>query len=118
MLVHSRSVTIPPSVLYPLYITANCYTPSYPESTPRDPNAVILVLLHSAGFHKEMFEPTISELFGTMDQSHGKRPHTFSSFGLAGQIREIWSIECPTHGQSAVLNEDEIRKAEYDEKCS
>lgn len=48
--------------------------------------------------HKECWEPVIEMLFATMDaQKSGT------------QIREIWCIDAPNHGEGAVLNEEFLR---------
>lgn len=112
MSLYKRSVILPPSSLYPLHITANCYTPQITVDESVD--AVTLILLHSAAFHKEMFEPTISALFNSLQARGGDGD---ARQGSTTKIHEVWSIECPNHGQSAVLNEGELRKPEYDEKC-
>lgn len=109
MLRLAHSVTLSPGPAYPLHVTANCYRA---EGNARgDASAVTLILLHSAGFHKEMFEPTIAELFSLAGRggAHHRSPAQIA-------IREAWAVECPTHGYSAVLNEDILRSPEWDEK--
>ena len=73
---------------YPLLITAN----RYPFS--ENPGGLTLVFAHGTGFHKEQWEPTIEDLKKLDD---------------TGIIREVWSIEAPNHGDSAILNEEVLR---------
>ncbi|SCZ98464.1 BZ3500_MvSof-1268-A1-R1_Chr7-1g09158 [Microbotryum saponariae] len=57
-----------------------------------------LVLGHANGFHKETFEPMLSDLLEQFDSK--TRP-----------IGEIWSIDTFNQGDSALLNEDVLGKA-------
>ncbi|KAJ2914575.1 hypothetical protein MD484_g5853, partial [Candolleomyces efflorescens] len=77
-----------PRPSYPLLITAN----RYPFS--ENPGGLTLVFAHGTGFHKEQWEPTIEDLKKLDD---------------TGIIREVWSIEAPNHGDSAILNEEVLR---------
>ncbi|KAF8151943.1 Alpha/beta hydrolase family-domain-containing protein [Mycena galopus ATCC 62051] len=77
---------------YGLKVTATRYVPS-PELNPRGP---ILVLAHAYGSHKETWGPVIRHLF------------RLASEGAGPAIAEAWSIECPNHGQSAVINGPDI----------
>lgn len=113
MLPSPRKVVLPPCPAYPLYVAGNCYT--HPGAAASGPDAVTLVLLHSSGFHKEMFEPTIEELFGVVDAASDP---SGAWSGSAPRIRDVWVVECPTHGESAVLNEAAIRTAVHDESCA
>ncbi|PCH37587.1 alpha/beta-hydrolase [Wolfiporia cocos MD-104 SS10] len=80
---------------YPLLITAKRYW--VPGLASDDPSALTLILTHGTGYHKEQWEPTIEHLY-----EH-----------LAGQspvrVRDVWSIDCPNHGEAAVLNEQTLR---------
>ncbi|KIP03755.1 hypothetical protein PHLGIDRAFT_121288 [Phlebiopsis gigantea 11061_1 CR5-6] len=105
MLHPMHAVAVPPSAAYPLHVTANCYRPGPPlAGSEDDPDALTFVFLHSAGFHKEMFEPTIDALFAAV--AAWPRP----------SVREAWAVECPTHGESAMLNEGILRQPEWDGK--
>ncbi|KAJ3552284.1 hypothetical protein NM688_g4227 [Phlebia brevispora] len=53
-----------------------------------------LLCLHSIGSHKELWEPILENVFQSQETSHEKLP----------RIREIWSLDCPDHGDSALLN--------------
>ena len=105
MLQPAHAVAVPPSAAYPLHVTAKCYRPAGRGAGDDEPDALTFIFLHSAGFHKEMFEPTIEALFAAA--AHSARP----------RVREAWAIECPTHGESAVLNEAILRRPEWDDKC-
>ena len=88
-----RSYTLPPSADYSLYIIAKRYwLPSF-EANAQNPAAKTLIILHSTSFHKETWEPTLEELFKCISQSKSKV-----------LIRDAWAIDCPNHGESAVLN--------------
>ncbi|EMD37143.1 hypothetical protein CERSUDRAFT_155653 [Gelatoporia subvermispora B] len=79
---------------YPLLTTAKRYW-DLTQDFSNDTDALTLILAHGTGYHKEQWEPTIEDLHGIL-QSYGSRTL---------KIREIWSIECPNHGEAAVLNE-------------
>ncbi|KJA14458.1 hypothetical protein HYPSUDRAFT_80835, partial [Hypholoma sublateritium FD-334 SS-4] len=55
----------------------------------------ILLLANGSGFPKETWEATISELY-KIDTDRETRPI----------IREIWALDCQSHGEAAILNED------------
>lgn len=59
--------------------------------------------MHSTSFHKEVLEPMLSEVFALTSSST--------------DIREAWIIECPNHGESAVLNQSLLRQPEYERFC-
>ncbi|KAF7358636.1 Abhydrolase domain-containing protein mpaH [Mycena sanguinolenta] len=92
---HAQSYTFDPRPHYPLLLSANRYwDPSSPHLD--DPTATTLVFTHGTGFHKEQIEPTIQELYDLVPVDGPK-------------IREVWSIDAPNHGDSAVLNEQVLR---------
>lgn len=98
-------VTLEPQPDYLLYITAKRYwLPSFDEHEG-DPNAITLIFLHATSFHKETWEPTIERLFNLASTSRLK-------------IREAWAVECPNHGQSAILNEKALQQPEFLCNCS
>ncbi|KIJ33543.1 hypothetical protein M422DRAFT_213426 [Sphaerobolus stellatus SS14] len=80
---------------YPLAITAKRYLDS-----SNVPEGYTLILAHGTGFHKEQWEPTIKHLFA------------FSK--NAFPIREVWSVDCPNHGDAAIVNEDLLLREEYE----
>ncbi|KAF9530923.1 Alpha/Beta hydrolase protein [Crepidotus variabilis] len=103
----TTSYIIPPSDDYPFYITANrYYTLQWEERSQTDSSALTLIILHSTSFHKEIWEPTLTDFIRlttkaedtsiSEDQSY-KRCRTVN-------VRDIWAIECPNHGASAQLN--------------
>ncbi|KAJ8523118.1 hypothetical protein ONZ45_g426 [Pleurotus djamor] len=59
---------------------------------------VTLLFAHALGFHKEHWGPAIRELF---------RADLESGYPV---IKEAWAVDFPNHGQSAALNEDELRR--------
>ncbi|EKM50484.1 uncharacterized protein PHACADRAFT_152504 [Phanerochaete carnosa HHB-10118-sp] len=77
----------------PFYTTGNRYQTDPPRNV-----GYTLILLHATGLHKETWEPVIQLLFGLSSKHSAPQ----------GTIREAWAIECPNHGQSAVLNEKEL----------
>lgn len=81
---------------YPLLVTTKRYR-TRNDSTIHDPNALTLILAHGTGFHKEQWEPTISDLWNIVSGREGVA------------IREVWSIDCPNHGEAAVLNETTLQ---------
>ncbi|KAH9941520.1 Alpha/beta hydrolase fold-1 [Amylocystis lapponica] len=80
---------------YPLLITAKRYW--LPQEPSDDPDAVTLVFAHGTGHHKEHWEPTIQHLYD----------HAHAQGGV--QIRDVWAIDAPNHGDAAVLNEHTLR---------
>ncbi|KAL4079050.1 hypothetical protein J3A83DRAFT_4367769 [Scleroderma citrinum] len=72
-----------------------CAALRYPVSVrQRNEGGLTLVLTHGMSSHKESYHPMISRLLQL--NSAGNRDTT--------GIREIWSIDLPNHGESAVLN--------------
>ena len=53
------------------------------------------------GFHKEHWELVINDLQAILNK------------GAKMKIHEIWSIDCPNHGDAAHLNEDALKLCEY-----
>ncbi|KAF7354807.1 Abhydrolase domain-containing protein mpaH [Mycena sanguinolenta] len=92
----SQLYTFDPRPRYPLRLSAARYWDPSSE-THDDPTAPTLVFTHATGAHKEQYEPTIQDLY---------------NYNLAGpktKIREVWTIDAPDHGDSAVLNEEALR---------
>ncbi|KAJ6605076.1 Alpha/beta hydrolase fold-1 [Mycena sp. CBHHK59/15] len=93
----SQSYVCDPRPKYPLVITAKRYwNPASPFLN--DPDAFTLIFAHGTGFHKEHYEPTIEDLYKMLPEGSGPP-----------KIREAWSIDCPNHGDAAVLNENTLR---------
>lgn len=86
---------------YPLLISVNRYW--VPEFESKDADAATLVLAHATGFHKELWEPVLEDLYNQVAVSSG----TDSSASNL-KIRDAWAIDCPNHGESAVLNEETL----------
>ncbi|KAJ6516463.1 Alpha/beta hydrolase fold-1 [Mycena sanguinolenta] len=92
----SQSYTFDPRPRYPLHLSVTRYwDPAAPHYD--DPTALTLVLTHATGAHKEQYEPTIQDL------------HNHNLAGPKIKIREIWMVDAPDHGDSAVLNEQALR---------
>lgn len=91
-----KSFFLDPAPEYPVFITANRYTEAHFASHADNPDALTLVFLHSTSFHKETWEPTLSDLFALLRKGGDKAP----------AIREAWVIECPNHGVSGQINKD------------
>ncbi|KDQ58664.1 hypothetical protein JAAARDRAFT_34499 [Jaapia argillacea MUCL 33604] len=83
--------TFDPRPNYPLRTVAKRYRFTGFDAS-QDPNAVTLIFAHATGYHKECWEPTLQHL------AHNGRL----------KIREAWSIDCPNHGDAAILNEKEL----------
>jgi hypothetical protein len=56
------------------------------------------VFAHGTGFAKEFWEPTIDDLYELLACRGDETP----------KIREAWSIDCPSHGEAALLNEEAL----------
>ncbi|KAF8497527.1 Alpha/beta hydrolase fold-1 [Russula emetica] len=84
---------------YPLLVSVKRYW--VPEFESKDADAATLVLAHATGFHKELWEAVLEELYDQIAVSSGT-----SSSVL--KIRDAWAIDCPNHGESAVLNEETL----------
>ncbi|KIJ33541.1 hypothetical protein M422DRAFT_35456 [Sphaerobolus stellatus SS14] len=61
-----------------------------------------LVFAHGIGSNKEQWEPTMKALYRLSIKS-AKSP----------QIREMWAIDCPNHGQAAILNDELLMRGGY-----
>ncbi|KAJ7159495.1 Alpha/beta hydrolase fold-1 [Mycena filopes] len=98
----SQSYVFDPRPDIPLLITAKRYwDPASPDAA--DPTALTLIFGHATGFHKETVEPALDDLYALLQQNGA----TESS--ARPKIREAWSIECPNHGEAALLNEATLR---------
>ncbi|KAF8346356.1 Alpha/beta hydrolase fold-1 [Amanita rubescens] len=94
MVLTHESYIFDPRPYYPLLATANRYL--CPDSLhSNDPDALTLVFVHATGFHKEIWEPTMEDLYSFAERSELK-------------IREMWSIDAPNHGEAAMLNEKSL----------
>jgi hypothetical protein len=94
---HIASIHLAVHSLVPRYafrISAKRYLPH----TPRN-DGLTLIFAHGTGFHKEQWEVAIDELFGLFE-AEGKKKGV--------RLREAWSLDCPNHGDAAVLNEEAL----------
>ena len=79
-----------------------------------DNGPLTLIFAHGAGFHKEQFEPTIEDLWGLIVKgSSGSKSGDSSN---VREVREFWSVDCPNHGDAAILNEHIVMHG-YDSFC-
>jgi len=85
----AETYTLDPRPNYPFLITANRYVP--PTASE---DGLTLIFAHGTGFHKEQWEVVLEDMY---QQKRGVR------------IRDVWSIEAPNHGDSALLNEEELK---------
>jgi hypothetical protein len=93
----SQSYVFDPRPNYPLLVTAKCYwNPASPHLNSKD--ALTLVFVHGSGLHKEQWEPTITDLYDLVPEGIG-----------SAQIREVWAVDLPNHGDAAVLNEKTLQ---------
>lgn len=97
---------VPPQHGYPFYVTAKRYR--FNGCEPQHPDALTLLLLHSTSFHKEIYEPTFDELALRLIRS--------AAVG-APKIKEAWVVECPNHGESAILNQELLKQPMYEDYC-
>ncbi|KAI0795586.1 Alpha/beta hydrolase fold-1 [Abortiporus biennis] len=89
MAFQTESFTFDPRPSYPLVTTAKRYT--HPLFQPNSKDAFTLLFTHGSGFHKEHWEPTLQDLVSNLGQI---------------KVKEVWSIDCPNHGDAAILNEN------------
>ncbi|KAF9018194.1 alpha/beta-hydrolase [Hymenopellis radicata] len=85
----TQSFVFDPRPNYPLVSTVKRYwRPNSPYLA--DADAFTLIFVHGTNFHKEIWEPTIDDLFAMK----------------GGKIRDVWAIDAPNHGDAAMLNEE------------
>ena len=106
----SKSYTFDPRPLFPYRIVANRYwIEEFPYATDRDTSSktredvLTLVFMHGNGAHKELGEPMILRLF----QNEQTAPRSSVRF------HDMWSLDMPNQGDSAILNEETLRSG-YD----
>ncbi|KAG9315786.1 hypothetical protein JVU11DRAFT_3435 [Chiua virens] len=66
-----------------------------PEDNKARANLLTLIFTHASGAHKEWWEPIIHRLFEQQCMSGGLL-----------RFQDMWTIDMPNHGDSAVLNEE------------
>ncbi|OCB91806.1 hypothetical protein A7U60_g919 [Sanghuangporus baumii] len=64
------------------------------------PKPVTLALAHAVGLHKELWEPFLEDLKLLQVKS--------ACFRENGVVTEAWSVDCPSHGDAAILNEKRL----------
>jgi pimeloyl-ACP methyl ester carboxylesterase len=107
---------------YPLVLTAKRYRLKKDHGEGVDvndlnPDASTLIFAHGTGFHKEQWEPTIQDLWsGLLLSSSSRREGDGSRQSSSFAIREAWSLDCPNHGEAAVLNEETLQWG-YEQVC-
>ena len=108
---------------YPLLITAKRYRPlkrvvfrTTDTSHGANNDPLTLVFAHGAGFHKEQYEATIEDLWGYVVAGSSVERKGEVEGGNMREIREIWSLDCPNHGDAAILNEHTVMYG-YDSHC-
>lgn len=84
---------------YPLLVSVKRYWAPGFEST--DADAATLIFAHATSSHKELWEPVLEELYAQVAISAVDNPSVL-------KIRDAWAIECPNHGESAILNEETL----------
>ena len=106
----SKSYTFDPRPLFPYRIVANRYwIEEFPYATDRDTSSktredvLTLVFMHGNGAHKELGGPMILRLF----QNEQTAPRSSVRF------HDMWSLDMPNQGDSAILNEETLRSG-YD----
>ncbi|KAJ6630954.1 Alpha/beta hydrolase fold-1 [Mycena sp. CBHHK59/15] len=98
MALRREQIDLSPGQSYPFHVLATKYT--YEGNPFHDSSdAFTLILTHSLGVHKETWEITASHLFALSSAASSRI-----------EIREIFSVESPNHGRSAVVNAGEIAK--------
>ncbi|KAL5495943.1 hypothetical protein ACEPAI_1407 [Sanghuangporus weigelae] len=61
---------------------------------------VTLILAHGLGLHKETWEPFLEDL--ELLQANNANPRE------SGIVTDAWSVDCPSHGDAAILNERKL----------
>ncbi|KIK61182.1 hypothetical protein GYMLUDRAFT_43255 [Collybiopsis luxurians FD-317 M1] len=77
-----------------LRVAVRRYQPAQGVSRPKHSD-IAIVMTHGVSFLKELWEPTIAHII-----------HLQSSQVSPFSIRDIWTLDCPSHGQSASLNDE------------
>ncbi|KAF7330197.1 Alpha/beta-hydrolase [Mycena venus] len=89
----------PPAGGKPLIMAAKRYTYHMHDERHQEPkDGLTLLMLHGLGQHKEQWEPIIEKLYALRRDS-----------SISSRIREVWSFDWQSHGESAVLNEEALK---------
>ncbi|KAM0752403.1 alpha/beta-hydrolase [Meredithblackwellia eburnea MCA 4105] len=87
-----------------LWLVVNRYRPSSAKALRNSESGtegVTLLFSHANGFHKEIWEPTISDLIDDLGDSDGP------------PVKEIWAWDCVNQGDSATVNRNLLGKTFY-----
>jgi len=102
----SKSYVFDPRPRFPFRIVAKRYwIGECPDAIHRDTfpktrqDVITPMFMHGIGAHKEHWEPTIQRLF--QDQQ--------AASGSSVRFHDMWSLDMPNHGDSAILNEEALR---------
>ena len=104
----SKSYVFDPRPRSPFRMAAKRYwIGEFPDAVSETREDVLtLVFTHGNGAHKEQWELTIQRLF----------EHQQAATRRAVRFHDMWSIDIPNQGDSAILNE-EVLQWGYDEMC-
>ncbi|KAF8880536.1 alpha/beta-hydrolase [Infundibulicybe gibba] len=89
----TEQLSVLPSSSYPLHVLATRYRNKHTSSK----DGYTLIFLHAIGTHKETWDVAIRNLF------------ELSCTRYVFTIRDAFSIECPNHGESAILNREVLQ---------
>ena len=102
----SKNYTFDPRPLFPFRIAAKRYwIEECPYAIDRDTSSntredvVTLVFMHGTAAHKELGEPMIQRLFENQQAATRRTV----------QFHDMWSLDMPNQGDSAMLNEETLR---------
>ncbi|KZS94481.1 hypothetical protein SISNIDRAFT_453407 [Sistotremastrum niveocremeum HHB9708] len=100
---YQETFVVEPRPGYPYHVSGTRYTQEPSKfrgiGTKR---GLSVIFLHATGLHKETWQPAIECLLRTNGSE--------SATSAAPWIEEAWSIECPNHGQSFLLNAEALRQ--------
>ena len=106
----SKNYAFDPRPLFPFRIAAKRYSiEEWPYAIDRDTSSktredvLTLVFMNGNGGHKELSEPMIQQL---IEKQQG-------AAGRTVRFHDMWSLDMPNQGDSAVLNEETLRSG-YD----
>ncbi|KAG9313726.1 Alpha/beta hydrolase family-domain-containing protein [Chiua virens] len=99
----SKSYVFDPRPCLPFRISAKRYwmgSDAEQDATTNRGDQLTLVFAHAVGYHKEHWEPVIHRLF--------EQQWLPASGQRSFRVQDMWALDAPNHGDSAVLNEDVI----------
>ncbi|KAL5536392.1 hypothetical protein ACEPAF_214 [Sanghuangporus sanghuang] len=97
-MVNSTSYTLQVPEGEQFKISVKNYTLTDGRTIPESITPITAFLAHGIGLHKELYEPFLDDL------SRLQMEQTPSYC-----ITEVWAIDCPNHGYSALLNEENLK---------